>query len=131
MMSKALVEQRVTGSAPRRALSIAAALLLGVFSGAAPVQAGDCTGFVVGVRPMSQYNPATGAGFLAVRTGPGTQFRQIGELYRGDEIAVWERQGNWYMVRCMSGRCLRPMRGDPRPTGWVFGRYLDIGGLCP
>lgn len=91
----------------------------------------DCTGHVTGVRPFSQYNPATGAGYLAVRSGPGTQFSQIGELYLGDEVAVWERSSNWYMVRCMSGRCLRPRRGDPGPTGWVFGRYLDIGGVCP
>ncbi len=107
----------------------AAAALLALQPGGA--RAGDCTGFVTGVRPVSQYNPATGAGFLAVRTGPGTQFMQIGELYRGDEIAVWERSGQWYFVRCMSGGCLRPMRGEHRPTGWVFGRYLDIGGLCP
>lgn len=110
--------------------SLAAAAVL-LMAPPDPAHAGDCTGFVTGVRPSSQYNAATGAGFLAVRSGPGTQFMQIGELYLGDEIAVWERSGTWYMVWCMSGRCLRPMRGDPQPTGWVSGRYLDIGGLCP
>ncbi|MCC5999275.1 MAG: SH3 domain-containing protein [Pararhodobacter sp.] len=115
----------------RKTLALLAATVILTMTLPVPASAGDCTGFVIGVRPVSQYNPATGAGFLAVRSGPGTQFMQIGELYLGDEIAVWERSGSWYMVRCMSGRCLRPMRGDPRPTGWVFGRYLDIGGLCP
>ena len=120
------------GMVSRLAVQLAVVLALGTapgFNGSAA--AGDCTGFVVGVRPVSQYNPSTGAGFLAVRTGPGTGYRQIGELYAGDEIAVWDRSGNWYMVRCMAGHCLRPMRGDPMPTGWVFGRYLRVGGVCP
>ena len=115
---------------PRSSIAIAmvSALLMAF---AAPADAADCTGFVTGVRPLSQYDPATGAGFLAVRSGPGTQYAQIGEVYLGDEIAVWQRSGNWYLVRCMSGRCLSPLRGAPMPTGWVFGRYLRIGGVCP
>ena len=67
--------------------------------------AGDCTGRVVGVRPISQYNHATGSGYLAVRNGPGGSYRQIGELYAGDEVSVHDRRGNWYAVTCMSGRC--------------------------
>lgn len=97
----------------------------------ASARAGDCTGFVTGVRPITQYDHAAGNGFLAVRTGPGTQFRQIGELYLGDEIAVWAREGVWYRVQCMSGRCLSPLWGQPNPNGWVHGRYLSIGGVCP
>lgn len=108
---------------------LAMVVLLGVVPAAA--RAGDCTGFVTGVRPISQYNHAAGNGFLAVRTGPGTQFRQIGELYLGDEIAVWARQGAWYRVQCMSGRCLSPLWGQPNPNGWVYGQYLSIGGVCP
>ncbi|KPQ08553.1 MAG: Bacterial SH3 domain [Rhodobacteraceae bacterium HLUCCA12] len=114
----------------RNSLSTLAGLILAAL---VPVSAlaGDCTGHVVDVRPISAYDPATGRGYLAVRSGPGTEFRQIGELYLGDEVAVWERSGNWLMVRCMAGRCLAPMRGDPVPTGWAFGRYLRIGGVCP
>jgi uncharacterized protein YgiM (DUF1202 family) len=93
--------------------------------------AGDCTGYVVGVRPVSQYNHARGTGFLAVRSGPGSGSRQIGELYAGDEISVWSRSGSWYQVACMSGRCMNPLWGQPNPRGWVSGRYLDIGGVCP
>jgi uncharacterized protein YraI len=109
--------------------SLVAALALGL--AALPAVAGDCTGHVTGVRPISAYNPSSGAGFLAVRTGPGTNYRQIGELYAGDEVAVWARRGNWYQVRCMSGRCMSPFRGPAMPTGWVFGRYLRVGGVCP
>lgn len=98
---------------------------------AAPALAGDCTGFVQGVRPIAHYNHARGTGFLAVRSGPGPGFAQIGELYAGDEVAVWERSGAWYQVRCMSGRCLSPLWGPAQPTGWVHGRYLQVGGVCP
>ncbi|MCB1490510.1 MAG: SH3 domain-containing protein [Rhodobiaceae bacterium] len=107
------------------------ALALLCASSAAPALAGDCTGYVVGVRPVSSYNHAAGNGFLAVRTGPGSDYRQIGELYRGDEISVWDRRGGWYEVACMSGRCTNPLWGQPSPQGWVSGRYLDIGGVCP
>lgn len=93
--------------------------------------AGDCTGRVVGVRPISQYNHATGSGYLAVRNGPGGSYRQIGELYAGDEVSVHDRRGNWYAVTCMSGRCERPFWGQPTPSGWAHRSYIRAGGLCP
>jgi uncharacterized protein YraI len=94
-------------------------------------RAGDCTGFVVGVKPISQYNHAAGNGFLAVRTGPGTKYRQVGEVYRGDEVSVYDRRGNWYAVTCMSGRCMNPLWGAPMPSGWVYKKYVNAGGVCP
>ncbi|CUH75231.1 SH3 domain-containing protein [Tropicibacter naphthalenivorans] len=97
----------------------------------AAAQAGDCTGNVVGVRPISQYNHAAGNGFLAMRTGPGSRYQQISELYLGDEISVWGRNGNWYQVSCMSGRCTNPLWGQPSANGWVYGKYISIGGVCP
>ena len=108
---------------------LATTVALALFT--APAIAGDCTGHVTGVRPLSQYNHAAGNGFLAVRTGPGSQNAQIGELYLGDEISVWDRSGGWYRVQCMSGRCMQPLWGQPAPNGWVSGRYLSIGGVCP
>lgn len=92
---------------------------------------GDCTGFVVGVKPVSQYNHASGSGFLAVRAGPGSQFRQIGELYAGDEVSVWSRKGNWYQLACMSGRCASPLWGPPAPAGWAHRSFVDAAGVCP
>ena len=111
-----------------RGLAAAAVVLATVSTGAL---AGDCTGYVVGVRPISQYNHAKGNGFLAVRSGPGSNYAQQGELYRGDEISVWERNGSWYYVACMSGRCQNPLWGPANPQGWVYGKYLSIGGVCP
>ncbi len=99
--------------------------------GAAPAQAGDCTGYTVGLRPISQYNHTKGNGFLAVRTGPGSRYSQLGELYLGDEIVVMDRSGSWYYVGCMTGRCLNPLWGQPNPTGWVYGKYITFGGVCP
>ncbi len=59
---------------------------------------------VVGIRP---------GGFLAVRTGPGTGYPQIGSLYRGDSgIRV---------LRCM-GRWCRIRYGNL--VGWVYSGYL-------
>jgi uncharacterized protein YgiM (DUF1202 family) len=109
---------------------LALAALFAAFA-AAPALAGDCTGTVTGVRPLSQYNHNAGTGFLAVRAGPGSSHQQIGELYAGDAVSVWERSGNWYYVRCMAGTCTAPYWGQPTPTGWVYGAYLQIGGVCP
>ena len=109
-------------------LAVAVGLSLGV---AAPARAGDCTGFVTGLRPISQYNHLSGKGFLAVRSGPGSKFQQIGEVYLGDEISVWDRRGDWYAITCMSGRCERPFWGNPAPSGWAHGRYLSFSGVCP
>lgn len=110
---------------------IVTAALAAAFLAVAPTaQAGDCTGIVVGVRPISQYNHDAGHGFLAVRTGPGSKYSQKGELYRGDEVWVGERQGRWLYVGCMNGRCSDPLWGTPWPEGWAYDKYLEIGGLC-
>ena len=111
--------------------SIFAAALLAAMVPAAGASAGDCTGYVVGVAPISDYHRPSGTGYLAVRTGPGSDFQKLGELYLGDEISVWERRGSWYHVACMSGRCTQPLWGNPSPRGWVYGRYLDVDGVCP
>ncbi len=114
-----------------KSLALSGVIALGVALPAGSAFAGDCTGYVVGVRPISQYNHYTGNGFLAVRTGPGTGYTQIGELYAGDEVSVWSRRGNWYQVACMSGRCTNPLWGTPSPQGWVYRKYISAGGVCP
>lgn len=109
----------------------AAALMAALPLAPVPASAGDCTGYVVGVRPLTQYDHAAGTGFLAVRAGPGAQYPQLGELYLGDEVSVWDRAGKWLYVACMSGRCETPLWGNPAPQGWAYGRYLDVAGVCP
>lgn len=108
------------------------ALVIGLsLSVTALAQAGDCTGYVTGLSPISQYNHARGNGFLAVRSGPGGSYQQIGEVYLGDEISVWDRRGDWYAITCMSGRCEQPYWGNPVPSGWAYGGYLSFAGVCP
>lgn len=112
---------------------LALGLALGImFTLAFPVMAGDCSGYVVDVRPVNKYDHAAGNGFLAVRTGPGSSYKQVGELYLGDEIWVGQRKGRWLYVGCMEGRCARdPLWGPVWPEGWAYDAYLDIGGICP
>ncbi|MCB1381914.1 MAG: SH3 domain-containing protein [Notoacmeibacter sp.] len=120
-------KRRLTTVATYLALLVAGAMSANVV----PARAGDCTGYVVGVRPLNAYNHARGTGFLAVRSGPGSGYRQTGEVYAGDEISVWDRSGGWYQIACMSGQCLSPLWGPADPRGWVSGRYLSVGGVCP
>lgn len=40
---------------------------------------------------------------LNLRTGPGTRYRAIGQLYRGDVVEVNGKEGGWYSVRLADG----------------------------
>ena len=113
---------------------LSAALAVSLAASAVPVAAGYCEAVVVGVRPVSQYDHAAGRGFLAVREGPGTSHRQVGELYLGDLVEVTGRHGAWLLVSCQQGLCRTPLWGTPWPQGWSHGRYLRLEsgpGICP
>ena len=72
----------------------------------APVSSCGARGYaqVVGIRPN---------GFLAVRTGPGTGYPQIGSLYRGDSgLAVLNCVRRWCRIRYGN------------MVGWVYSGYL-------
>jgi hypothetical protein len=60
-----------------------------------------------------------GDGFLAVRTGPGTNYRKIDELRNGASVRPCAREGAWWGI----------YYGDPRRKGWVHGNWIgDILG---
>ena len=59
------------------------------------------------------YNPATGAGFLAARAGPTQSATQLGELFNGDRVVIFDRRGNWY-------RLYAPGIGE----AWASSRYI-------
>ena len=59
-----------------------------------------------------------GDGFLAVRTGPGTGYRKIDQLYNGDRVRTCARSGAWFGV----------YYGTPRRVGWVHGKWLVDSG---
>ncbi|WP_082444823.1 SH3 domain-containing protein [Roseibium aggregatum] len=67
-----------------------------------------------GVATVMGLNPNGGDGFLAVRTGPGSDFRKIGEVYNGDRVGTYERRGNWYAISF----------GPDNRLGWVHGNWL-------
>ena len=73
-----------------------------------------CEGTVHGLS--GRYNPRTGAGFLAVRAGPKRSASQVGELFNGDTVEVFNRRGSWYRVASTT---------TPIIEGWVSARYLS------
>lgn len=90
---------------------IALALILN--AGTAPqASAQYCEGTVRGL--LSHYNPATGAGFLAVRTAPRKYSAQVGELFNGDKVEIFDRRGNWYRVAATDGSS----------DGWASAKWI-------
>ena len=98
--------------------------------GEADLDACGSIGAVVGLDP-------NGDNFLAVRTGPGTQFDQIDSLYTGDQIHLCDRQGAWlgivYQGGGPAGDCgVATPVADRTPyaggcnSGWVFEEYVQL-----
>ncbi len=81
---------------------------------AAPAQAQFCEGTVRGLS--STYNPATGSGFLAVRAGPKKAATQVGELFNGDKVEVFQRKGKWYKIATQN---------LPILEGWVHKNWMS------
>ena len=90
-------------------------------------QAATCASSVVdGLNPQ-------GDGFLAVRSGPGTNFRKIDELHNGDVVYAFDRKGDWVgiayhvaSIDCAS-QSTRPLQSEYQ--GWVNGKWLrDLAG---
>ena len=71
---------------------------------------------------------ADGDGFLAVRSGPGTQHQKIDELHNGDIVIIFESRGEWAGVvyRTSNVRCssttTRPVTYEKK--GWVHTNWL-------
>jgi hypothetical protein len=69
-----------------------------------------------------------GDGFLAVRSGPGTEYRKIGELHNGDVVFVFEARGKWAGVvyRTENVNCAstfsRPVPYENK--GWVHSKWV-------
>jgi len=77
---------------------------------------------------------ADGDGFLAVRSGPGSQYRKLAELHNGDVVYVFDKKGKWAGVvygdleseECASINT-RPVTN--RKKGWVHTKWLkDLAG---
>jgi uncharacterized protein YraI len=79
-----------------KATMLAAAAAMGLAVFAVPAQAQYCEGTVFGLS--DRYDLAKGTGFLAVRAAPSSKARMVGELYNGNTVEIFARQGNWYRV---------------------------------
>ena len=51
--------------------------------------------------------------FLAVRSGPGTRYRQIDSLHRGDSVSIVRCSGRWCYIEYGNN-------GE----GWVYSKYI-------
>jgi hypothetical protein len=76
---------------------------------------------------------ADGDGFLAVRSGPGSQYRKIDELHNGEIVIVFDNRGKWAGVvyRTSNVECssteTHPVTYKKR--GWVHTDWLkDVAG---
>lgn len=75
---------------------------------------------------------ADGDGFLAVRSGPGSGFAQIGELRNGDRVWLYDANDGWHgivfdveEVTCDPITQDRPVETDGK-KGWVFGKWIEL-----
>lgn len=53
-------------------------------------------------------------GILNIRSGPGTNYNNIGQLSRGSEISIVKLENNWIQIRL------------PQGLGWVSSEYVTI-----
>lgn len=81
---------------------------------------GDCaSSTVTGLNPQ-------GDGFLAVRSGPGTNYRMLDKVFNGDVVFTCGRQGAWHGVLY---RTRGTGSGPTDRQGWVHGNWLrDLAG---
>jgi len=82
-------------------------------------------GEVTGLNP-------DGDNFLAVRSGPGTNYRMIDKLHSKDELWLFDRKGSWIGVvygskdiNCSPIDADRMYRG-PGKAGWVHEKYVRL-----
>ncbi len=73
--------------------------------------------------------------FLAVRSGPGSDYRELDRLYNGDVVVTFDQQGAWIgvMYGGAAAGCQSPDKKRPLPyagkKGWVHGNWLrDLAG---
>ena len=87
---------------------------------------------------IAEARDAVVTGTVNMRTGPGTEYRVVDRLYRGERVRIEHctRSGRWCEVRrrgpdgWVSSRYLRPTGGGWRPGGGGGYRPGGNGGLC-
>ncbi len=72
-------------------------------------------GYQQGYAPQGMQGRIIGASVLALRTGPGTNFSQVGQLRMGEYVRILGYNSGWAHVQA---------EGTGQ-QGWVHGRYLQ------
>ena len=108
---------------PSRSTILAAALAAGLGPGPGAAQRldvpfdtlcpSDSEAACFGAATVMGLDP-NGDGFLAVRSGPGSDYARIGEVHDGDRVGTYGRRGAWHAISF--GR-------DDR-LGWAHGNWL-------
>ena len=94
------------------AIIVSASISTSTFVLTNPAQA-QCVGFVRGLGNV--VDPDRGRGVLSVRSGPGTKFRQITILLKGETATVLEQRGNWLAI----------VTAD-NVNGWVHQKFMRV-----
>lgn len=75
---------------------------------------------------------ADGDGFLAVRTGPGTNYSKIDELNNKDKVWLYEQRGKWIGIAYATDEAPCDPIDQDRPLqvngkkGWVHENWISI-----
>ena len=75
---------------------------------------------------------AQGDGFLAVRTGPDSNFRKIDELHNGDLVWIFDQRSDWYgVVYGVAELSCSPIDRDRflpdwGKSGWIHSNWVDV-----
>lgn len=73
---------------------------------------------------------AGGDGFLAVRSGPGAEFRKLDEIHNGDRVWIFENTSKWHGVLYgVDAVECSPIGSDrvldkPGKKGWVHENWI-------
>lgn len=75
---------------------------------------------------------ADGDGFLAVRTGPGTEYSKIDELKNDDQVWLYQQKGKWIGIAyattdapCDPIKEDRPLEVEGK-KGWVHENWITV-----
>jgi Bacterial SH3 domain len=99
-----------------------------VHVGGLEIDACPTLGVVTGLNPQ-------GDNFLAVRSGPGTDFVKIDELYQGERVLLCDERGQWVGIvytrddadcGVAGPQAERTAYTGPCRSGWVFGSYITV-----
>ena len=124
-VASALVAGALSLAAPQPAAAQDRPIVLG---GNDEFDACNSAGVVSGLDPR-------GDGFLSLRGGPGTQYREPRRLPAGARLIICHDQGEWLavVVPTGSGGCgvttpwpRRRAYSGPCPSGWVHRRWVTV-----